>query len=386
MPGPKYFAVDDAAARQNWEKELHYTTVKQFGILNPAFGFIGEGRDKLIQVKSAVFEKGGTRATITLLDQGSRVTLVRGNEVLEGKENGVDSPTFQFDINMIRFAKMVDGEITENRVEWNVMNELKDLLADDAAKILEFGFMSHLTGFTINADRSFEPEVDGSDLARTLNNAPVAFDSYHFYRPNGHTTDAQVAANSAAILDFDDISKIKTRARMMRIPIRPVYCEALKRKCYVLFVSPTVTQYWKQEGSSAYRLAVAELQGGNIDKNRLVTGAAGFYDDTLIVESAYMPPGIDGTSPAANTRRFAFCGAQAGVLGTGRNYRTNKPESMFQMIKNVRDYGDKVGVGVKCIIGADRPIFSIDVEGTGTDMTYGVIAGTSYAEDAPDWT
>lgn len=383
---PKYFDVNDAAARQNWEKDLYYNAIRQLGFMNPELGLVGPEKDKLCQTKATPFERGGTRATITAAIQ-SYPTLVRGNQKLKGRESGFESPTFSYDINIVRFAKKIDGEITGARVEWDVMATAKDLIADEAVQVLEAGAMMQLTGFSINADRDKEPFLQGADLAATINNAPTTADSDHFVRMGGVATDALVGANAALTMDVDDIMRLEVRARILPNPIRPVYIPALKRKAYVLFVHPNVRQEWLTQGAQWYSIALAALQGGDIDRNMLVTGASGFIHNTLIVESAFMPPGIDSTSPVDNTRRFAFCGAQALTLGLPRENEGSKTLNMFKLtdIKQVDDYGDKVGIGVKMFAGLAKPRFSITEGTTATTRDWGVIAGTSYAADLTGW-
>jgi N4-gp56 family major capsid protein len=92
----------------------------------------------------------------------------------------------------------------------------------------------------------------------------------------------------------------------------------------------------------------------------------------VLHESTRVPLTSTSTSSNANTRRAIFCGAQAGVVGFGRNNGMNNMTWQEELF----DYGNQFGVAAGLIWGAKKNIFNSDDFATIVIDTYAA-AGTA---------
>jgi N4-gp56 family major capsid protein len=372
--GPTYFNVTDPQVRQNWERELHYEVIRRTALFNPEYGLVGDKPTFLCQRKKEVFKQGGTRATLTLMRQ-LRGSPTRGNATLREHEEGLDTGTFQWDINKLRHAVMTDGEIVDQRVTWDTLEEAKIKLGEWWSVILEAGAMMHLAGYTVNANRTYEWWLDGTDLGKTLNNAPRAPDTFHIFRPLDLTDDATVGTTPTAVIDLRTIDKCIALAKTLPLPIKPIMYKD-KIPLYVMFLHTYHVQYLRENFSSWFSVMQSALRGGAFEDNPIFTGALGVYSNTLFIESPFMPPGVSSGAAVANTRRAVFCGAQALVLGLGKRYAD---ENQFRWLDEKWDYGDKFGCAAGLLAGLAAPYYTLSEDSTAHD--FGKIVVTGYAND-----
>lgn len=387
IAGPTYFDTSDTESVKRWEKKLFVQTMRDVPLFNPANGFVREDADGLIQRKTELFRNGGAKAYFTLVRE-FRGKPAWGNETLRGKEQGLRSSTFSLEITKVRAAAGIDGEIVEQSIEWSVADQNQKELGNQFRKFLEAGALMHLTGFTIDANvsgtRPDEWYLDGTHKGLCFGQLPTAPDAKHMYRPGSHTTDQSVGADPTAFIDLDDIEDIIARAKLLPLPIRKARIQ--EGKYWVFLLHPDVTKLLRRQESEWWQLMTSALQGGNKKGMMLFGGEStkplGIYNDTLFVETSYLPPGIHSTAstPVANTRRCVFCGAQSMLAGLGRRY-TN--ENMFRFQKENWDYADKAGIAAGILMGMAAPRFS--VEEVSETHDYGKIVVTSYAEDSLTW-
>lgn len=105
----------------------------------------------------------------------------------------------------------------------------------------------------------------------------------------------------------------------------------------------------------------AAMQGGEITKNPIFTGALGVYNNCIIVETVRIP------SITASTRRAVLCGAQSAIMAIGQD---NQPEKM-SWVEELFDYENQLGVSAGMIYGTKKAIFN--------SRDFGTIAMTSWA-------
>jgi N4-gp56 family major capsid protein len=92
------------------------------------------------------------------------------------------------------------------------------------------------------------------------------------------------------------------------------------------------------------------MNGGNVTKNPIFTGALGMYNGVVLHESTRVP----AAPTNGNVRRAVLLGAQAGVMAFGRGYGKNTyswEEEMF-------DYGNQLGVAAGSIAGMTKTRFN----------------------------
>lgn len=373
MAGPTHFNLADPETILKWERELYVEVAKRTALMNKKLGLVGDGPSFLCQRQKEVFKTGGTRATITLRRELRQLPRY-GNQVLRDAEEGLRTATFNYEINQIRHATALTGRVTKQRVTWDVWKESLNALGEYFPKVMEAGAMLHLAGIPYDISTAGEWYHVGNNLGVTFANTPRAPDTKHIFRIHEHATDDLVAADTSAILDINDASRLVAMAKQMPIPIRP--CMVHGQELYIWFVHPNQVHALKQ--NSRWLAAIKDtIRGGAINGNPLFTGALGIWDGVLLVENQYVPCGIDSSNlRVANARRSIFCGAQALVLGLAKEY---EDENSFTNDQESWDYANNKGVAATILAGIACPAFSIAEQGTTEDFAR--IVCTSYAQE-----
>jgi N4-gp56 family major capsid protein len=96
----------------------------------------------------------------------------------------------------------------------------------------------------------------------------------------------------------------------------------------------------------------AAMQGGNVTKNPIYTGALGEYNG-VIMHSAVRVPGFSSSAGGETglvVRNAVLCGAQAVGMAFGRG---SSPER-YDWVEQFFDYENQFGVGAGCIAGMKK--------------------------------
>lgn len=82
--------------------------------------------------------------------------------------------------------------------------------------------------------------------------------------------------------------------------------------------------------------------------------------------------GVHSTSGAAQTsvRRAVLCGAQAGIMGFGKNFGLKE----YYWREELFDYGNQLGVSGGCIFGLKKTVYNSVDFGTVVISTYAAAA------------
>ena len=108
------------------------------------------------------------------------------------------------------------------------------------------------------------------------------------------------------------------------------------------------------------------MQGGRVSDNPIFTGALGVYNGVILHEANRVPLTSTTTSSNSNTRRALLCGAQAGVVGFGRENGMNRMTWQEELF----DYGNQLGVSAGAIFGVKKTRFNNKDFGTIVVPTY----------------
>jgi hypothetical protein len=375
------YDFSDPEVAEAWERDLMLNTVRRTVLLNPEYKLIGDSPSFMIQRRLKVFdpyEDGGgkgTKAHITL-SRNYRQTPKIGNEPVRGSEEGIETEVVDYVINLLRHAGRLNGvRLTQARVPWSVWKEMMREESVYWPQIMEAGMCLHLAGVPIDVSTANEWYLKGDNTAHTLCNTPTAPDADHIFRPNGHADDSTVNTDSTATLDVTTGTKMKQKAGMLPIPVRP--CETPWGDNHVFLCHPWSLTYLRNTYSAWWQIMVANLQGGGGGDNPIFTGAKGLVDGVLYVECPYVPPGYVGTTAYRNTRRNIFCGAQSLVLGFAKE---SPDENSFIAETDDWDYKNNKGLCNGIFLGGIAPKFPIK-EQNGVTHDYGKIVVTTYAEE-----
>ena len=144
------------------------------------------------------------------------------------------------------------------------------------------------------------------------------------------------------------------KAKLAKNALRPISVNG--KKHYVMFLHPyqvtdlrinTATGQWMD-------IQKAAMQGGQITKNALFTGALGVWNKTILHESTRVTQGVNGGSAVTGVRRAVFCGAQAACIAFGGE---DGPDTM-SWAEETFDYGNQLGVAVGAVLGVKKSVYN----------------------------
>ncbi len=347
MAGTSY-PVGHPLAVNLWAKKLSVEALRQTYF----YEFMGKSADSMIMYRDDLGKDAGDNVTFGLRAQLTGAGVL-GDGTLEGNEEALVTYTDNFKIDQLRHAVRSAGKMSEQRVSFEVRDEAKSGLSDWFADRFDTALFNQLCGFTAQADVRF-----------TGNNAAIAPDASHIFRPNSRATDEALTTGdefSLAIID-----RMVARAYQFNNasgtgnPIRPMRAQG--RKLWLMFIHDH--QIYQLRSSAAAGTWIdyqkSAIQGG--DKNNpLFTGGdlIGEYNGVLLHRAPRVTNGVNSTTGAAvaNTRRAVLVGAQAAMFATGRDTGEGQRDK-FTWVEESFDYGNQLGVSAGSIFGLKKTRFN----------------------------
>ena len=336
------YGTNHGMAVKLWSKRLNAEVLKATW----ATRFMGTSSASIIQVKDETSKSPGDKITYGLRMQLTQAGIA-GDATLQGNEEAMTTYTDAVVINQLRGAVLSSGKMSEQRVPFSVRDEAMAGLRDWWAGRIDTSFFNQLCGYTAQADTKYSGMQ-----------AIVAPDSDHILRPaSGEAADESISTTSTFTLAL--IDKAVERARPHPPAIRPVNVDG--KNFYVYFMhdytvtdmkSSTTTGQWTD-------IQKAAMQGGEIKDNPIFSGALGVYNGAILHADSRVTQGVSGATGLAVTgvKRNVFCGAQAGVMGYGRESGENR----YTWVEELFDYGNQLGVSAGLIFGLKKSVFnSID--------------------------
>lgn len=328
------YGVNANEAVKLWSRKLMRESLKNTW----SSKFMGRDSNSLVQILDDTAKGPGDRIRCIL-----RMQLngdgVQGDDTQEGNEESLVTYTDDVFINQLRHAVKSKGKMTEQRIPFSIREEARMGLQDWWSARFDYWFMNQLAGNTAQTDTRY-----------TGNQVAIAPDTAHTLFANGHTTVASMTATASAQFSLSLIDKCVLKAGTLTPMIRPVNTGDAQSD-FVMFVTPE-HHYDMRRNSSTLEWAdiqKAALQGGNISKNKIFTGALGLYNRTILHESYYLP--VTDSTGGSKIGTAVFCGAQSGAMAFGRDNggvnRMNWKEKLF-------DYDNQLGVKAGCIAGLKK--------------------------------
>lgn len=339
------YGVNHPLAQKLWAKKLFHDSIG-----NTFVGkFTGSTDTSLFQVKSELSKDRGDRITV-----GLRVLLtgagIQGDNTLESNEEALTTYNDNVFIDQLRHAVRSSGKMSEQRIPFEIREEARMGLTDWWSERIEVSMANQLTGNTAQGDTRY-----------TGNQATVAPSSGRIIVGGGHTTEASLSATTTHAISLADLDRAVAQAKEPSTSgaprIRPVKVDG--KNMYVAFLHPYQIYQLRRDASTAgnfFDIQKAQLQGGKIGDNPLLTGASFVYNGCIVHEWNYLPTiaGTPNSGTASNYRRGVLCGAQAAVIAHGQGNSENKmswEEELF-------DYGNQLGVSAGMIFGIKKSIFN----------------------------
>lgn len=337
------YGVNHPLAVKLWSRKLYEDVVGK-----GYYGrFIGKGSNSLFQIKEETSKGPGDQVTIGLrgLPTGAGI---QGDATLEGNEEALVTYNDAVVINQLRHAFRSGGRMSEQRVPFSVREELRSAAEDWWYERLEVSIANQLAGY-----------ADQSDTRYTGNNAaaePSAVSgTQRLIAGGGHDTEASLSATTTHAIKLTDLDRAAAIAKTQTPRIRPIRVDG--KELYVAFLHPYQINQLRRDSSTAgnfFDVQKAQLQGGKISDNPILTGAEFIYNGTMVYEWPYLPVVKSTVSSSTSYRRGVFCGAQALAIAVGQSNSATKmswEEEMF-------DYGNQLGVSAGMIFGVKKTKFN----------------------------
>ena len=334
-----------------WSRKLFRESLKATWL----YKFMGEGTDSIIQVLDDLAKGPGDNVKNIL-----RVQLtgegIEGDATLEGNEEALTTYTDNFYISQLRHAVRSGGRMTEQRIPFSIREEARQGLTDWFSDRIDTALFNQLAGNTAQTDTRY-----------TAHNATTAPDSTRRVSPGTNGGTAAASLSASQIFTFALIDKAVEKAKTVSPLIRPVRVDG--NEYFVCFLHPYQVTDLRTDTTSGnwFDVQSKAMQGGRVSDNPIFTGALGVYNGVILHEANRVPLTSTTTSSNSNTRRALLCGAQAGVVGFGRENGMNRMTWQEELF----DYGNQFGVAAGLIWGAKKNIFN--------SLDFGVIVIDTYA-------
>ena len=270
------FGVNDALAVKLWSKKLAVEALKATSIAP----LIGTSADSIIQRKEELSRGPGDKVTFGLRTQLTGDGVTEG-EVLQGNEESLTTYADSVFINELSHAVRMKGEtrIDQKRVPFNLRNEARSGLRDWYAKRMSVSFFNQVCSNTAET--------------RTKYTGLQATTAYSTGRRLACNATTSTAAESLASSDKFQLKYIDYAVEVAKTstattgPLRPVMVKGEEK--YVLYLHPYQVTDLRTDASTAgnwFDIQKAGIQGGNISKNGIYTGALGEYNG-VVLRSAF---------------------------------------------------------------------------------------------------
>jgi len=415
---PQYtYGVNDALAVKIWAKKLFVEALKQT-LLDK---FIGTGNDAAIQVKDDLSKTSGDKLTYGLRMQLGGDGVI-GDSTLEGNEEALTTYTDSIYIDQLRHAVKVVGNMSQQRVNFDIRAEAQSGLVDWWADRLDSNYINQLSSnryAQLRTDLSVSTfaitgmnTIDSVYVGAAPNAAAVAAGAVPAVEDRGvipakyGIVGAGSAANNISVssatadtgwstweanivksqanrnsigttagndqyfrLSMLDAAVVK--ARTMQTPIRPIKLNGME--VYVAILHPYQVLDLRRNTNNGQWMDIQKsaMMGGQITSNPLFTGAVGMYNGVIIHEDARIPRAGSGSKTdlgSATTYkdvcRGIFLGAQAGCVAFGRSYGMTGSNVKYKWTEVLNDYENQLGVSAALVYGCKKTVFDSKDFGT----------------------
>lgn len=371
MATPSY-PTNDANSVQNWEKGLYRQVVYR----SPLSSLIGDDENSIIQLKKEPSKNGGDNTRYNIL------TKLTGDGIGEGETatgNGETASVYQDSLVINELLHLVTNpvagrNIIDQRVPWDLRDQAKSLLSTWWAERKARWFFNHMCGYTpANAQG-----VKYTGFNTVMAPSRKLFSAGSAEALTTNTTDEGLASGDDFKLELIDAAV--ELAVTSDNPIRPINIKAgnngsdLDEPKFVCYIHPRQeTQLRIASGSLWKSIELAALQGGNISKNPLYTGALGEYRNVILRRAVEVTPGVNSSTGVsiANVRRAVFLGAQAAGYAFGKNNGQNS----FKWHDEFIDHDRWVETSAMAISGMKKMRYTIG----GNPVDAGVMTISSYS-------
>ena len=359
------FGVNHPLSNKVWAKQLAVEAYRQAFVGR----FIGEGEDSLITEKVDLKKNAGDKITC-----GLNVQLqgdgVQGDATLEGSEEALQFYDDSLFINQLRHATRTKGRMTQQRVPYNLRNTSMSRLGDWWARRMDTSFFNQICGNTAQSDTRY-----------TGNNAVIAPSTNRIIRAGNQANDESLIAANTFNLELVDIAKERAETSSIEANTGPVIrpIRIMGDEYYVMFVHDYQVTSLRTNTDTGQWLDIqkAAMQGGDVTKNPIFTGALGVYNGVVLHKASRVTQGVNSSTGAAETdvRRAVLCGAQSAIIAFGSENGAER----YSWVEEDFDYGNQLGVSAGTIFGVKKTKYIPADDSSTNAEDFGTIVVSTYA-------
>ena len=359
------FGVNHPLAVKLWSKALAREAQRRT-FMNR---FIGKSEDSLVQEKVDLKKSAGDEITCGLRPQLQGDGVVN-DATLEGNEEAMLFYDDKVKIHMLRHATRSKGQMSEQRVPYSVRNEGMGGLADWYADRKDTVLFNHLCGYTVENRAAY---IGGNTITAPTSN--------RILRAGNQSNDESLTSSDTFTLDLIDIARERAETASIEENTGPLirpfnYMGGLY---YVMFLHDyQVTQLRTNTATGQWQdIQKAAMQGGDVEKNPIFTGALGIYNGVVLHKVKRVTKGVNSSTNAAvdTVRRAVLCGAQAATIA----YAGGSSGTKYDWNEELFDYGNQLGVGVGAKWGLKKTKFIPADDSPTNAEDYGTIVVSTYA-------
>lgn len=300
------------SARAEYSYATGITLVAEWS--KPLGQFTGRDSSSAIVTEERAGNGRGDEVEVRFSDMDLSTAPLVGTEPLIGHE--MDTTEYSHTVKLQKFKHGValeDEDSESEMVSYDVKAPKLYYLGEWFAQVFETQRIHHLVGNATTAINA------AADYRLSAGNAVTAFDSEHIYYVQGgggaNTTDAEVAADTDAVLTTDVIDDLVTYASDKdQLTYGIVPCDTPFGTLWVFMTDPIGLQqlHSSVSGNEVREISHDMLQGGKeYMDNPLFTHGGFIYRQTLCISNPFMPRGLTSGAAQANTRANVFFGARA---------------------------------------------------------------------------
>ena len=351
------FGVNDALAVKLWSKDLAAAERDTLDIAP----LMGDNANSIIMIKTDTSKQAGDRVTFGLRHRLTGDGIGEG-ETAEG--NGESLSIYSDNVTLGELGHPVGVQskntIDQQRVPFDLRTEARDALAEWWSDRMAVSFFNQVCGNTAQTNTKF------TGLQATV--APSS--GRHIYAGSA-TTDQGLTSSDIFTLDLIDqaVEMAKVGANM----VRPIRIGGQPK--YVCYLHPYQVTSLRTNSSSGQWLDIqkAAMAGMNSKMSPIYTGALGEHNGVILRSSQDIPLGCNSSTPTtavSNTRRAVLLGAQAAVIGYGRQGGQPK-DTRYRWNEELLDHKRRLEVSAWSIFGLKKCVFN--------SADFGTVVISSYA-------
>ena len=310
--------------------------------------FSGTSQDSIIQILTELERSPGDTIKFDLLYQ-NRGDGVQGDTTLEGYEEALEFYQDSVIIDQLRHAHSF-RKMSQQRTVHDLRKIGRESLSTWWAWKLDTMMFAYLAGAVGDGSETASGTLGTSGFAGNAVDTPEA--THHLDK-------------TGAVMKLSYLNTAKTLAKTINPRIEPVMVDGQPK--YIFVGHPYSINALRTETGEAGWNLIQGRAGVNGPKNPIYTGAMGEYNGIVIHESEYIPTNDGATVmtgfTAQNDKANLLLGKGAGVFAMGNAYdkvdqSTNGGGSFFSYKEEVKDYGNKKGIGSASCFGITKCRFN----------------------------